>query len=103
MTFDKSFPIWNQLTKAEQSTLLDTAMERTIEKGTLIHTGSDECLGLMNIEEGQIRAFLNSPDGREITIYRLFDHDICLFSAACILKNIQFKKPNSLPATELAF
>ena len=32
-----------------------------------------------------------SPEGREITLYRLFDHDICLFSASCVMPNIQFE------------
>ena len=32
-----------------------------------------------------------SSEGREITLYRLFDHDICLFSASCVMPNIQFE------------
>lgn len=39
---------------------------------------------------GQLRAFTLSKDGREITLYRLFDCDICLFSASCIWNSIQF-------------
>lgn len=31
-----------------------------------------------------------SEDGREITLYRLFERDICLFSASCIMNSIQF-------------
>ena len=30
-------------------------------------------------------------EGREITIYRLFDRDLCLFSASCMLRSIQFE------------
>ena len=32
-----------------------------------------------------------SDEGREITIYRLFDRDLCLFSASCIMRSIQFE------------
>ena len=32
-----------------------------------------------------------SEEGREITIYRLFDRDMCLFSASCIMHSIQFE------------
>lgn len=39
---------------------------------------------------GQLRAFTISNDGREITMYRLFERDICLFSASCIMNSIQF-------------
>ncbi|MDO4314376.1 MAG: Crp/Fnr family transcriptional regulator, partial [Oscillospiraceae bacterium] len=39
---------------------------------------------------GQLRAFILSEEGREMTIYRLFDRDMCLFSASCMLHSIQF-------------
>ena len=34
---------------------------------------------------------LLSNEGREITLYRLFDMDICLLSASCIIRSIQFE------------
>ena len=62
----------------------------TYEKDALIHNGSNDCLGLILIKNGQLRAFITSEEGREITIYRLFDRDMCLFSASCMMNNIQF-------------
>ncbi len=38
-----------------------------------------------------LRAYILSDEGREITIYRLFDRDLCLFSASCIMRSIQFE------------
>ena len=32
-----------------------------------------------------------SDEGREITLYRLFDMDMCLLSASCIMQSIQFE------------
>ena len=31
-----------------------------------------------------------SDTGREITLYRLFERDICLFSASCVMRGLQF-------------
>ena len=31
-----------------------------------------------------------SPEGRELTLFRLLERDICLFSASCMLPSIQF-------------
>ena len=31
-----------------------------------------------------------SEDGREVTVYRLFNRDICLLCASCVMTNIQF-------------
>ena len=61
-----------------------------MKKGTVLHNGSLDCLGLLLIRSGQLRAYILSEEGREITIYRLFEMDICLFSASCVMPNMQF-------------
>ena len=43
------------------------------------------------MKAGQLRAYILSGEGREITIYRLFDRDMCLFSASCMMRPIQFE------------
>ena len=43
------------------------------------------------MKSGQLRAYILSDEGREITLYRLFDMDMCLFSASCIMRSIQFE------------
>lgn len=83
------FPIWNKLTPGQQKILTKNAIRRTVPKGTPLHTGMD-CTGLLLVQSGQLRAFILSEDGREITLYRLLDGDICLFSASCMMKSIQF-------------
>ena len=65
-------------------------MSREIKKGTVIHRGSLDCTGLLLVRSGQLRAYILSDEGREITIYRLIEMDVCLFSASCIMRNIQF-------------
>lgn len=62
----------------------------TIPKGSIISGASDECTGLILVKNGRLRAYINSEQGREITIYRLFERDLCLFSASCILRGVQF-------------
>lgn len=90
MTFANYFPIYEKLTPKEQEQLTQHARLHTFEKDTLIHNGSNDCLGLLLIKNGQLRAFITSEEGREITIYRLFDRDMCLFSASCMMNSIQF-------------
>jgi CRP/FNR family transcriptional regulator len=50
-----------------------------------------DCLGLLLIRSGQLRVYTLSSEGREITLYRLFEMDTCLFSASCVMPNIQFE------------
>lgn len=70
--------------------MIRTSAVRKFHRGNLLHSGSSECTGLFLVLSGQLRAFTVSRDGREITLYRLFERDICLFSASCIMNSIQF-------------
>ncbi len=90
MDFPSYFPIWDKLTHTQQENLRRAAVLRSVPQGTVLHNGSMDCLGLLLIRSGQLRAFILSDEGREITIYRLFEMDICLLSASCIMRNIQF-------------
>ena len=90
MELSSYFPIWDQLTPAQQTQLARSARLRTAPRGTLLHNGSEDCVGLLAVCSGALRAFIRSPEGREVTIYRLFERDICLFSASCMLKSAQF-------------
>ena len=91
MTFQDYSPVWNKLNPDQQSRILGSLMTRNVKKGTILHNGSMDCTGLLLIKAGQLRAYILSDEGREITIYRLFDMDMCLFSASCIMRSIQFE------------
>ena len=91
MEFASYFPIWNKLTPSQQEKLRAAAEFRTAKKGTVLHNGSMDCLGLLVIRSGQIRVYYLSEEGREVTLYRLFDRDVCLLSASCVMPNIQFE------------
>ena len=90
MEFQNYFPVWGKLTSAQQDQILGHLISRKIPKGTVIHNGSMDCTGLLLVKFGQLRAYILSDEGREITIYRLFDRDMCLFSASCMMRSIQF-------------
>ncbi len=90
MRVSEYFPNWEQLTKEQRECLEKAAVYRKIGKGTVLHQGDLDCLGLVLVEKGRLRAYIASEDGREITIYRLLERDFCLFTASCIMKNLQF-------------
>lgn len=90
MTFQNYFPIWDKLQPHQQQRLLDALVFRTVPKGTTLHRGSSDCAGLLLVKTGRLRAYILSDEGREITLYRLFERDMCLFSAPCMLRSIQF-------------
>lgn len=91
MEFAQYFPVWDKLTATQQSLLTDTVTERTIQKGETVHNGAVSCTGVLLIRSGRLRSYILSEDGREVTLYRLFDRDMCLLSASCMLRSIAFE------------
>ena len=91
MTFESYFPVWDKLTDAQQKRLLDAVIKRSAPKGTILHNGSADCVGLFIIRTGQLRAYILSDEGKEVTLYRLFERDMTLFSASCMMNSIQFE------------
>lgn len=91
MKFSEFLPVWDRLTEDQRALLESRLITRTMKKGERISAGAPNCMGLLLIRSGQLRASILSEEGREITIYRLFDRDLCLFSAACMLRSIQFE------------
>ena len=37
---------------------------------------------------GRLRAYLVSEEGREITLFRLIEGDVCVLSAGCVIRNL---------------
>ena len=91
MNFENYFPLWNDLNTAQKKLISDNLIIRDVKKGTIIHNGNLDCTGLLLVKSGQLRTYILSDEGREITLYRLFDMDMCLLSASCIIRSIQFE------------
>ena len=90
MSIGNYFPIWNKLTADQRQRIESVAEFRKVKSGTVLHDGSPECIGLLLMRSGQLRAYMLSQEGREVTISRFFEMDICMFSASCVMPNMQF-------------
>ena len=90
MEYAEYLPIWDKLTADQQQRIANVIEFRKIKAGTQIHDSSSECLGLVLVRSGQLRAYILSEDGREITISRLFEYDVSLLSASCVMPDMQF-------------
>ena len=87
--FKRSFPFWEQMSDNDKNTFLRSSQYVHFKKGTNIHDGN-ECTGVILIKSGSLRLYLLSEEGKEITLYRLFPGDMCIFSASCVLNSITF-------------
>jgi CRP/FNR family transcriptional regulator len=88
--YQETLSFWKDLTENQKALLNQSMLKKKFTKGEAMRTSSENCSGLFLIESGQVRAYIVSENGKEITLYRLFDRDVCIFSASCIMKNISF-------------
>ena len=90
MEYSEYLPFWDKLTDSQREQIGAVVEYHNVKKGTHIHDSSAQCLGLVAVKSGQLRAYILSEDGREITISRLFEYDVSLLSASCVMPDMQF-------------
>ena len=88
--FIRHFGFWPQLSDRERELLNTHTHAVRYKRGTQVHRGPFDCIGVMLIKRGQLRVYTLSEDGRDVTIYRLFADDIGILSAACTLDAVTF-------------
>ncbi len=86
----QALTFWDKLTDTQKNLLINNITPVHYDKGTRIHSGENDCIGVILIKKGELRIYILSDEGKEITLYRLHDGEICVLSASCILDNITF-------------
>ncbi len=88
--FVEELPFAGRLSEREKEDLIAGTKAVAYAKGEHIHSGSENCTGVIFVKKGCIRAYMLSEEGREITLYRLYEGDFCMLSASCILEAVTF-------------
>ena len=83
-------PFWDRLSPAQAEHLLRHTRAVTFEPGQNVHSGANECVGVLLIKSGELRTYILSDEGKEITLFRLGDGEACVLSASCLIRSITF-------------
>ena len=86
----KALPFWKHLKEDERELLSKNRSKVCFQKEESIHRNEEKCAGMIIVLSGQIRAFILSEDGRDITLYRLRNGEVCILSASCVLDAVAF-------------
>ena len=90
MDFQNIFPFWEQLNNKEQDIVSASVLSQKMKKGDILHRGCGECSGIVHVAKGQLRVYIVSEEGREVTLYRLHQGELCVLSASCLMDAIVF-------------
>ncbi len=80
-------PFYDKLTSNERSLLHSRSRVLYLKHDEQLMTAS-ECIGMVSVLDGQLRAYISSDSGKEITLYRLLERDMCVLSASCVIKGL---------------
>ena len=87
---EEILPFFNSLSVKESQELISKSILIKYEEGKIVHNKNSTCTGLLITISGQFRTFISAPSGREITLFRLLDRDVCILSASCAFQNITY-------------
>ena len=89
IVYREIFPFWNKISGEDRELICRGSQFITYPKGKNIHDG-DECSGVILVRSGSLRLYMMSEEGKDITLYRLREGDLCMLSASCVLDAITF-------------
>ena len=81
---------WDRLSPEERERVERSAHSVRYGAGQMIWSGELDCLGILMIRSGVVRLFLSSQDGREATIARMTDGEVCTLTASCTMPTTEF-------------
>lgn len=86
----KIFSFCSQLNQTEKGLIQKSVQTEKYEKGMVMHRSENSCKGLMAVLTGQLRTYILSDEGREVTLFRVYEGEVCVLSASCLMDSISF-------------
>ena len=81
---------WDRLSPEERERVERSAHSVRYGARQMFWSGELDCLGILMIRSGVVRLFLSSQDGREATIARMTDGEVCTLTASCTMPTTEF-------------
>lgn len=88
---NRDIVFYNYMTPEQQDLLNRSMRQASFRKGQIVHRHGDSCVGLIFVRKGRLAFSILSEEGREITVFRVEKGEVCILSAACILRSLEFE------------
>lgn len=81
---------WKWLTEEERQQAMGQSLIREYKKGSILQAVEGDCLGVVVVLKGSVRANMVSEEGREVTLYHIRAGEYDVLTASCILYQVTF-------------
>lgn len=86
----QKYSFWEKLTKQQRQLLKEQARWNMYQEGQYVTGTGSDCLGLFLVCSGTMRLYLVSEEGKEATVSRIHENELCLLSGSCLLSSLPF-------------
>ena len=84
------FPFYAAMEGADKELLCRSVSLREIAKGQIMMGDNSRCTGIPMVMKGRLRLFRTSEKGRELTLYRIGEGELCVLAAVCALGDTEY-------------
>lgn len=86
----EKFEFYLKMSEADKRLLRDTAMRKQLDKGQIMTGDNSRCFGVPLVVKGGLRFFRVSDKGREVTLYRIGEGEMCILAAVCAMGDVEY-------------
>lgn len=84
------FDFYLKMGEADRKLLRDTAIRKGLDKGQIMTGDNNRCNGVPMVVKGSLRLFRISDKGREVTLYRISEGEVCILAAVCAMGDVEY-------------
>lgn len=85
-----SLSFWDKLSEEEKQLVSSSAVIKKYNPGESVHCCNKQCVGMVYVLSGDLRLFMISDEGKEITLLHILKGESCVLAASCVMSQITF-------------
>ena len=84
------FSFYMAMSETDRALLRGKTMPREVMRGQIMTGDNHRCNGIPMVVKGKLRLFRISEKGREMTLYRVGEGELCILAAVCALGDAEY-------------
>lgn len=81
---------WHKISEEERKEILQGITSVRYKAGDRVHHAAEDCIGMLLVVSGELRTYILSDNGKELTLFRQGKSGVCVLTASCVLNSITF-------------
>lgn len=90
-TFQEQLPFWSGLPSETQELIISKSILHAFSPGDVVYEAHGVCPSLILLISGRLRSTFSHDKTKRITLYWLYESEVCVLSACPVLHNVPFE------------